>query len=136
MLTLSTTTEYGLLFLSSLVGKDGYVSLSKIVKDTGLPKRFLARIAALLVRSGLVESKEGKTGGYRLSSKVKEFSFYDFLRIFEERLKLVKCLTYSKKCVLESSCRHKHIIYRIDQELINAFKKYKLLDVISGHVET
>ncbi len=83
MLTITKQSDYGLIFIEQLIRANSCVSLSEIITRTKLPKRFLARIAALLVKNQLVVSREGKSGGYQLSKKIKSINLYDYLRIFE-----------------------------------------------------
>ena len=82
MLTITKQSDYGILLISSIYKKNKLVNLSELIKETKLPKRFLARIAADLVKSKLLISREGKNGGYLISENIKTISLYDYLKIF------------------------------------------------------
>ncbi len=129
MFVLSTKTEYGLLILEYLKGRDEFVSLSQIQAELGLPQRFAARITADLTRCGLLESREGRTGGYRLSNRLGEFSLFDFLQIFE-RIALVKCSNPQYRCIFQKSCQHRNAMRKIEKKIIKDLKKYKLSSII------
>lgn len=130
MLTLSKQTEYGLLLLSFLE-ENNLVSLSQLTRKTKLPKRFLARIASFLVKNEIIESKEGKNGGYRLTDKIDKMTLYDYLKIFEGELNLVNCEKNKTKCRWQNFCRHKKFFTLILKKIIiNDFKKYKLKDLL------
>jgi len=82
MLAITKQSDYGLILLSYIYKKNVQVRLSELIKETKLPQRFLARIAAELVKKGLLISREGKNGGYLILPKIKTISFFDYLTIF------------------------------------------------------
>lgn len=73
MFALTKKADYGLALLSILSkkGKGGRVSLSDLSK-MGMPRAFMAKIANSLVEVGILNSKEGKGGGFALSYEPKE----------------------------------------------------------------
>jgi Rrf2 family protein len=131
MLTITNQSDYGILFLSSLRFKDDYVSLNELVFATKLPRRFLARIAATLVKHKIVESKEGKTGGYKLTSYANTVTLYDYLRIFEGDMNLAKCCGKEYCCKYKNICKHKDYLQKIlTKTLIEELKKIPLKSII------
>lgn len=134
MLNITKQSDYGILFVSYLHKKKDYVPLSSLIKETGLPYRFLARIAAELVRNKIVESKEGKVGGYKLSHNIYKTSLYDFLKIFEGDLALSKCcVDPDYRCNWYDSCIHKSFFRNtLTKILTNDLKKYKLTSLFTS----
>lgn len=131
MLNLTKQSDYALLLLSRLGDKEKYVSLSELTKRTGLPKRFLARIAAELVKNKLIESKEGKVGGYKLLEKAKKISLYDFLKIFEGDLNFVKCCDEEYQCRWQSICPQKSFLRnRLGKIVGEELQKWQLADLL------
>lgn len=132
MLKISKQSDYGLILTSYVYKKkDTTVSLSELIKKTGLPKRFLARIASQLVREGLLKSREGKTGGYQTTEKVKEISFYDYLKIFENYVQMTKCADNDYKCQFEAVCDHRDFLKNhVNKALVNELKKIKFLQLL------
>ncbi len=130
MLTINNQSDYALVLVSNLMGKDNYVSLSNLVEETNLPQRFLARIAAQLVKKEVLISREGKVGGYKLSKKFQNMSLYKFLAIFEGDLLFAKCLDENYDCRFEDICTHKGImknkINRILEKNLDAIKVVNL----------
>lgn len=131
MLRISKQSDYGLLILTYLKGKDHLVPLSELVEKLKLPKRFIARIAANLVASGFLVSKEGKSGGYQLSSKIKKVSLFDFLKIFESNLNLTRCEEDNYRCPWEDHCSHKSLFKdKLRKIFIKQLKNYQLSKII------
>ena len=131
MLNINKQSDYGILFISSLVGKKDYIPLSDLVKKTKLPKRFLARIAAELAKHKIVESKEGKMGGYKLSKQAKIISLYEYLKIFEGELSFVRCNEDNYHCRWEKICSQKNFLQKkLNKIIIDELKKWTLKDLL------
>ncbi len=134
MLNLSSQSDYGILFITSLINKVDYVPLSELVHETKLPRRFLARIAAELVKNGLVVSREGKIGGYKLTRKVNHISLYDYLKIFEKKLNLVKCNDPQYHCPWDKLCQHRNFLSQtVSDIVIDELRKRKFNELLYAH---
>ncbi len=133
MFALNSTIEYSLLFLGYLKGKEGYVSLKEVAEELSLPKRFLARLAALLAREGVVESREGKTGGYKLTEKAHNLNLYDFFQILDRKGNLVKCAEKDFICKYREFCKHRRFFLELDRIIKKEFTKYKLSDALKAY---
>lgn len=132
MLTITKQSDYGLILTAFVYKKNRLVKLSELIEETKLPKRFLARIAAKLTKEGLLISKEGKTGGYLISSRIKTISLYDYLTIFENDVMVSSCSDKDFECRYEKVCHHKDFIkQKLNMVLIKELKKIKLLQLIS-----
>jgi len=131
MLAITKQSDYGLILVSYIYKKNGLVKLSDLIKETNLPQRFLARIAAELVKNGLLTSREGKNGGYLISPKIKEISLYDYLSIFENDVIVSSCVNEDFDCKYEKICNHKDFLKkRLNVVLTKELKKIKLLQLI------
>jgi len=132
MLKLSKKSDYGLLVISKLLHTDDYVSLSKLVEHTKLPLRFLARISAMLANSGILMSREGRVGGYKLGKRFPLLSVYDFLSVFENNLNMTGCQDKSGKCQFENICKHKDSVEcKLQMVILEDLKKVKLSELFS-----
>ncbi|MFA6532885.1 MAG: Rrf2 family transcriptional regulator [Patescibacteria group bacterium] len=131
MLSITKQSDYGLILLSSAYKRKGIIKLSELISETNLPQRFLARIAAELVKNGLLISKEGKSGGYLISAKIKTISLYDYLKIFEKDVIVSSCVDENFNCKFDKICNHKDFIKkRLNVVLTKELKKIKLLELI------
>jgi len=132
MFTISSQSDYGLIILSSLIKKKDFVPLVDLVKDTKLPLRFLARIAAELAKNGLLESREGRSGGYKISDKIDKISLYEYLKIFESDVEICKCCKEDYKCEHIGICHHSGFLQnKLNKILIDNLKKIKLNELFS-----
>lgn len=127
MLSITKQSDYGILMLSYIYKKNKLVNLSELIRETNLPKRFLARIAAKLVKSKLLISREGKNGGYLISQNINTISLYDYLKIFEDDFSLCNCPDDDSQCRYEDICHHKNFFNNSLTKIIaNELKEHKL----------
>jgi Rrf2 family protein len=132
MLSITKQSDYGLILISFINKKKGIVRLAELIESTQLPPRFLARIAAELVKSGLLISKEGKSGGYLIAPKIKKISLYDYLLIFENDVVVSSCVDDNFNCKYEKICNHKDFIKKkLNVVLTKELKKIKLITLIN-----
>src|SRR3989344_5335147 len=95
---LSRKTDYAILLVDALkqsFRSRNYLGISEIALKNNLPRLFLEKIAQALLANGIVASKKGKTGGYRLKKNPKKISFLDIIAIFEKEEKL-RCVKYPR----------------------------------------
>lgn len=132
MLTITNQSDYGFLFLSFLLDKENYVSISELTEKLKLPRRFLAKICAALVKKGIVESKEGKVGGYKLAADLKKISLYDYLLIFEKDIAITKCAHANFECPYDTVCTHKSFLRnKLNAIVVSELKKTSLGDIFN-----
>ncbi|MFA5025856.1 MAG: Rrf2 family transcriptional regulator [Candidatus Shapirobacteria bacterium] len=129
MITISKKVEYSIVFLSFLSHSKGKnVSLSEAAKKLFLPYRFLGQLATNLKSGGIIESQEGKSGGYQLIDGWEKKSLYDLLEILGENKAMVTCLG-DKGCVRIKGCSLKKIWEKIEKSWFLELKRVKLSEI-------
>jgi Rrf2 family protein len=107
---LSLRGEYALRALIVLGLNHGHdvVRIQTISEQQNIPKRFLEQILNDLKTAGLLESKRGLAGGYRLRLPPEEITLAAVIRYIEGPLAPVSCVSenfYEKcSCPDESKC--------------------------------
>ncbi|KKQ44529.1 MAG: Transcriptional regulator [Candidatus Nomurabacteria bacterium GW2011_GWC1_37_9] len=102
---ISKREDFAIIFMSHLAahGSNDYLSLSNVARQTGLSSLFLKHIALELKNNGLVESREGVQGGYRLKKKPEEITAAQILSAVNRDLIRPAC--YEGVCRLkEKNC--------------------------------
>lgn len=126
MITISKKVEYSMVLISYLAkNKDNMVSLKEAAGKLLLPYRFLGQLAMDLKQAGIVESKEGKSGGYLLSQGWDKKSFYDLLEALGENKHIVSCLG-DDKCGRLRACKLRGVWGKIEDVVTGELKKIKL----------
>jgi Rrf2 family protein len=131
MITISKKVEYSIVFIAYLAKNDmGTVSLTEVSKKLMLPYRFLGQLALALRVAGIVESKEGKSGGYFLSAGWNRKTLYDLLEALGENKHMVKCLSKGgEDCARMSKCEVRKIWTRIEDSFVKELKQIKLSEI-------
>ena len=131
MFSINKETDYALSAINYLSKKrDEYISITSISDDLHISKRYLAKILSSIRNSGVLESKEGKNGGYKLIKEMKDINLYDFLKIFEEDLDFVKCGKTGHNCACLKHCEQKEFFSVFLKNEIKNVLKSKNLDEI------
>ena len=132
MKVLNKETDYAVRALISLGMKaDGWVSAKAISGEQAIPYQFLRRILQELIRSGLVESKEGAGGGVRLGKNPAEIGVAEVIEIFQGKVQISECMFRKQLCSNRANCVLRHEIMRIERMVNEEFSKVtigKLID--------
>ncbi len=98
-------TDYRFILLLALAQANGRsLPLRQIADETSLPLPFLRTIASQLVRQGLVASREGARGGYRLAKQPEAITLADVLMGEQELLEAIPCKTAEQSCARQGNC--------------------------------
>lgn len=127
MFTLTKKADYGLALLSILAekGRGGRVSLSAL-SELGMPRAFMAKIAIALVEAGILNSKEGRNGGFSLNYEPKEIQVKEALEAIEGEVEPVCC----GGCPVEGECGQQDFMGRLTDEINKLLERYTLEDLI------
>lgn len=133
MFTISNQTDYAMLFVRYLSDKKESASLAEAVAELKLPRQFMAHVASKLVVGGILESREGVKGGYKLAKPLKKVKLYDFLRLFEGDMRLVKCTDDTYNCQWKDICKHKDVWqHTLQNKLLSVMNSLSVADVMKS----
>jgi Rrf2 family protein len=121
---LSLRGEYALraLLVLGLNYGDSVVRIQTISEHQNIPKRFLEQILNDLKSAGIVQSRRGVSGGYRLTRKPEEITLAAVVRHIEGALAPVSCVSerfYEKcSCPDESRCAIRSVMKEIREAVV------------------
>lgn len=134
----STKGRYALRVMIDLAQNNcgKYISLTDIAKRQEISVKYLEAVIAILNRSGLLLSKMGKNGGYRLAKSPDQYYIGDILKLTEGGFAPVSCLECRENpCVRAAEC----ITLPMWQELYGLISGYldklTIEDLIHGNVK-
>lgn len=129
MITVSKKVEYSIVFLSYLSKSSGInISLTEAAKKLKLPYRFLGQLATALKAGGIIDSQEGKNGGYQLVEGWEKRNLFDLLEALGENKAMVTCLG-DKECIRAKGCNLRKIWEKIEKSWYLELKKVKLSEI-------
>ncbi len=135
---LSVRGEYALRALLVLARDfqedDSVVRIQEISRRQNIPKRFLEQILNDLKSAGIVESKRGVTGGYRLRRAPQEITLAEIVRHIEGPLAPVSCVSerfYEKcSCPDESRCAIRSVMKDVREAVVEIMERTTLLELL------
>src|SRR3954464_221589 len=132
---LSTRGEYALRALLVLGLNYGpqVVPIQRIASEQNIPKRFLEQILNDLKSAGVVESKRGIAGGYRLARPPQHITLAAIIRHVEGALAPISCVSdrfYEKcSCPDEARCAIRAVMKEARDAVVKIAQQVSLADL-------
>ena len=131
---LSVRGEYALRALIVLgldyIEDDSVVRIQEISKRQNIPKRFLEQILNDLKSAGIVESKRGVAGGYRLRVPPDRVTLAEVIRYVEGPLAPVSCVSeryYGRcSCPDEEQCGIRSVMKEVRDAIVKILENVTL----------
>ncbi len=107
---LSKTTEYAIRVMSYLARRsDEAVSVAQLSKTLVIPYKYLARLMTQLSQAGLLQSTQGKKGGYRIARPPEEIYIYQIVDVVEGLENYNRCVMGYPQCDEQNPCCMHHL---------------------------
>jgi Rrf2 family cysteine metabolism transcriptional repressor len=125
---LSQRGHYALraLIVLGLNYSDSVVRIQTISAAQNIPKRFLEQILNDLKAAGILESRRGITGGYRLRRPPEEVTLAEIIRLIEGPLAPVSCVSekfYERcSCPNEEKCGIRSIMKEVRDAIVKVLE--------------
>ncbi|PIR32557.1 MAG: transcriptional regulator [Alphaproteobacteria bacterium CG11_big_fil_rev_8_21_14_0_20_44_7] len=120
---ISNRTKYAIKALLAIHRDDSDkpVHIYDIAKNENIPQKFLELIMLDLKKTGVIDSKRGKGGGYFLTMQPDDIKIGSVIRAFEGPIALLPCasLTNYKKCkdcADETTCSLRHLMQEVREK--------------------
>lgn len=134
---LSVRGEYALRAMQVLArdfqDDDSVVRIQEISTKQNIPKRFLEQILNDLKSAGIVESKRGVSGGYRLHRPPERITLAEIIRHIEGPLAPVSCVSenfYEKcSCPDESRCAIRSVMKETRDAIVSIMERVTLAEL-------
>lgn len=104
MLRIGKLADYGLLIADCLARERAQLTTEAIVRETGLPEATVRKLLKLLVDAGLVSSRRGLYGGYRLGRTADRITVAELIAAVEGPIGLTECTHEESHCSLTANC--------------------------------
>ncbi|WP_395151943.1 RrF2 family transcriptional regulator [uncultured Allofournierella sp.] len=132
---ISTKGRYALRVMLDLASSppEDYVSLAGIAERQSISMKYLEAIVALLNKAGFLESRRGKSGGYRLSRSPETYSICAILKAAEGELTPVNCRGCSDgDCPRADQCSTLPLWLRLEALVDGFLESITLKDLMDG----
>ena len=129
MIRFSKMADYGVLLLGHFTQHEAALASAAELSETyHLPQTVVANLLKAFREAGLLRSRRGLHGGYRLDRSPAEISLLDVLRAIEGPVQLIDCAVDSAgvgNCDYEDVCPSRSPMQAVNQRIVD------LLDGIS-----
>jgi Rrf2 family protein len=137
MRQLSKRTQYSLRALYALARNygGGPVLIGRLSEEEAIPKKFLEQILLSLKTLGLVASKKGKGGGYRLAQPPDQITLAAVIRMMEGPLAPLPCASETRfrkcdECPDVETCGTRLVMREVRDAMANILERTTLATVI------
>ena len=108
------------------------VRIQAISEHQNIPKRFLEQILNDLKSAGIVQSRRGVAGGYRLAKRPEEITLAAVVRHVEGALAPVSCVSerFYEKCTCpdESRCAIRSVMKEIREAIVKIAERVTIAE--------
>lgn len=130
---LSQTSEYALRAILHLheVGGETPVRVDDIAEALDVPRNYLSKILHVLATEGLLESRRGPHGGFRLAFSAEELPLAEVVACFEPDLLAAeeRCLLGRERCTDTDPCAAHDRWKEVAERLRRFFKNTTVADL-------
>mgnify|MGYP001294674591 FL=1 len=130
---LSKKGEYALRAMIDLACnyKKEFIQVKEISQKEKIPKKFLDQILLELKNHGLLESRSGKGGGYRLAKEPSNITFAEIIRIIDGPLAPLHCVSKMAHihCTEEKNCGLRTVMQQVRNSIAKILEGVTLSDM-------
>jgi Rrf2 family transcriptional regulator, cysteine metabolism repressor len=130
LFSFSKKTDYAIVFLEEIASRDGPVSITDIANKNHLPQKFMEKVAHELKKGGIIQSSEGRNGGYKLTKSPSDIKLIDILEVMEGKMAHMSCMKNESVCDLEAVCKARPFWTQLGGEMRGILENKTLNDLI------
>jgi Rrf2 family protein len=103
---LTRAADYGVRVMIHLAGltANGRISLPELAQATGAPESFLSKVLQSLARAGLITSRRGQSGGFRITPRGAEATMRAVIEAIDGPICLNVCIIPGRSCTRKPRC--------------------------------
>lgn len=139
----SSKARYGLKAMAVLAahhGADDYVSVEDIVSEESSPAKFLESILTQLRKRGLLVSRRGPAGGFRLARAPKDISLAEVVRTLDGAFAPTTCARTRNPICCEGcddmeQCYLRPFMRRVRDEMAKVLEGQTLEDLAANYLQ-
>jgi Rrf2 family protein len=110
------------------------LQVSELASKEKLPIKFLEQIFSQLKRTGYVESRRGKYGGYSLGRPMKQIKFGEVIRMIDGPLAPIRCVSHTSyvrcSCPDEAHCGLRMLMFDVRNAISTILDRHTLADIV------
>jgi len=127
----STKTRYAIQALVGLANlKDaGYTTIEELSEAAGIPKEFLAKIFQELSKHGMIKSKPGRGGGFKLNEPPAQIELYEVVELIDGPEPFSDCVFDGNRCHANNPCPLHDEWVGVREKIVDFLKENTIADL-------
>ena len=109
------------------------MSCAKVAAAADVPKTFAHKILKKMVNAGIVESRNGRNGGFRLAKSPKEICLNDVVETIQGATTVSKCVIDPNACELATDCPVSSEWCKLQDMIVSFFNQTTLHSILVAH---
>ncbi len=135
MIRFSRMADYGVLLLGHFARhEDELVSTSGLAETYHMPRPVVANLLKAFCKAGLLDSRRGLHGGYRLARPAGAISLLEVLSVIDGPVQLIDCavldLSESGACDYEDVCPSRSPMRAVHKKMIRLLQDISLAELM------
>lgn len=135
---ISTKGRYALRIIIDLAqhADEGFISLKSIAERQEVSMKYLEMIVAIMNKAGILHSRRGKDGGYKLVKPASEYTVGEIMNLTEGHLAPVACLGCAdNQCERAEFCLTLPIWQHLDEMIDSYLSSITIQDILDGNLQ-
>jgi len=139
MIRFSRMADYGVLLLGHFAQhEEALASTSELAETYHMPRPVVANLLKEFTKAGLLESRRGLHGGYRLAHPATDISLLDVLSVIDGPVQLIDCAVLdiagaSSQCGYEDVCPSRSPMRAVHRRIIDLLDGISLSELLKTH---
>ena len=135
MKLINKDTDYAVRALCNMAnherdGKEYVASVTRLVNQLKVPRAFLRKILQILDNEGILVSRKGQGGGFKLARRPEDVYLTNLIEIFQGRISLNECIFKKKVCPNRGECVLRQKISEIEKNTLAQLKSINIAHLI------
>ncbi|MFN8519450.1 MAG: Rrf2 family transcriptional regulator [Chloroflexota bacterium] len=106
------------------------VGAARIAEETGIPRRFVAQVMTEVVRSGIAETRLGRSGGYRMRRPASQVSVLDVVEAVEGDVGRHSCVLRNAPCGRGGTCDVHEVFLAAQDALLEELRRATIASLL------
>lgn len=131
---ITKAADYGLraMYRLSQTPQNHSALIGDIASEMNIPAQFLHKVMPRLVKAGLVRSRRGARGGYKLAKAPAEISLLEIVQAIDGPIFINRCLFDEDDCSMDEDCPIRPVFAEAQNALRKVLHDSKLADLTNG----
>jgi Rrf2 family protein len=136
MLKISKSVEYSIFALRQIHynSSDRLLTAKDISEKENIPTELVAKLLQRMKKNGILESVQGKLGGYKFAIEPSQVSLYSITNAIDLDIQLTECLCADatiQNCGRIENCSLRDPFFKLQDEITTLMKKLKVTDLFN-----